>query len=134
MRATDSGERRRITMGYRVFRDSRGVEWQAWDVVPQLTERRELERRMQLVPVEHADRRRAPERRIIRGRHPALSPRLDNGWLCFEASGEKRRLSPIPLDWMRCSELQLERYCQAAKRAQRPSTAAELSDIANIRR
>ena len=55
--------RRRITMGYRVFTDSQGTEWQAWDVVPQLTERREVERRVRIVPVPHADRRRDPDRR-----------------------------------------------------------------------
>ena len=49
---------RRIAMGYRTFRDSKGTEWQAWDVVPQLTERREIERRVRMAPVEHADRRR----------------------------------------------------------------------------
>ena len=121
-------------MGYRVFRDSRGVEWQTWDVVPQLTERREIERRMRRVPVPHADRRRDSDRRLINGRRPALTAGLDNGWLCFEGSLEKRRLTPIPPDWQRCSDAQLEKYCQAAKRAPRPSTAAELNDIANIRR
>ncbi|MEO6527639.1 MAG: hypothetical protein ABIP93_13495 [Gemmatimonadaceae bacterium] len=118
-------------MGYRIFRDSEGTEWQAWDVIPQLTERREMERRMKLVPVEHADRRRAPERRFTRARRPNLSAGLDNGWLCFEGGPEKRRLAPIPLDWMRCSDAQLAHYCQAAKRAPRPSTAAELSDRPN---
>ena len=51
-------------MGYRTFRDSKGTEWQAWDVVPQLTERREIERRVRMAPVEHADRRRQPDRRV----------------------------------------------------------------------
>jgi hypothetical protein len=121
-------------MGYRVFTDSRGVEWQTWDVIPQLTERREIERRMRRVPVEHADRRRESDRRVMRGRRPSLTGGLDSGWLCFEGNLEKRRLSPIPPDWQRCSASELERYCQAAKRAPRPSTAAELTDIANIRR
>jgi hypothetical protein len=121
-------------MGYRVFTDSRGVEWQTWDVIPQLTERREIERRMQRIPVQHADRRRDPDRRVMRGRRPGLTNGLDSGWLCFEGNLEKRRLAPIPADWQRCSVAQLESYCQAAKRAPRPSTAAELNDIANIRR
>src|SRR3954470_19184605 len=68
---------RRITMGYRIFRDSQGTEWQAWDVVPQLTERREIERRVQAEPVQHADRRREPDRRIIKGRRPGLTAGLD---------------------------------------------------------
>jgi len=120
-------------MGYRVFRDSRGVEWQTWDVVPQLTERRELERRMKRAPVE-VERRRAQERRMLHGRRPVLTAGLDNGWLCFEAEQEKRRLAPIPADWLRCPDAQLESYCQSAIRAPRPSTAAELNDIANILR
>ena len=117
-------------MGYRVFRDSQGTEWQAWDVVPQLTERREIERRVRAAPLEHADRRRMPDRRVIKGRRPTLTAGLDRGWLCFENSGEKRRLTPIPPDWLRCTPAELELYCQAARRAQRPSTAAELSDFA----
>ena len=117
-------------MSYRVFRDSQGTEWQAWDVVPQLTERREVERRVRVAPLEHADRRREPDRRVIKGRRPTLTAGLDSGWLCFENAGEKRRLAPIPSDWMRCTQAELERYCQAAKRAPRPSTAAELSDFA----
>ena len=117
-------------MGYRTFRDSKGTEWQAWDVVPQLTERREIERRVRMAPVEHADRRRQPDRRVMKGRRPTLTAGLDSGWLCFENGGEKRRLAPIPPDWTRCSDAELERYLQAAKRAPRPSTAAELSDIA----
>ena len=36
-------------MGYRVFTDSQGREWQAWDVVPQLTERRGFDRRVRIV-------------------------------------------------------------------------------------
>jgi len=118
-------------MAYRVFRDSRGVEWQAWDVVPQLTERRALERRTQRAPVAQ-DRRRPSDRRLISGRRPYLNAGLDGGWLCFEANVEKRRLAPIPSDWQRCPDSQLESYCQQATRAPRPSTAAELNDIANI--
>ncbi|MFL5618761.1 MAG: hypothetical protein ACJ79A_10260 [Gemmatimonadaceae bacterium] len=117
-------------MGYRVFRDSQGTEWQAWDVVPQLTERREIERRVRRDPVEHADRRRAPDRRIIKGRRPIMTAGLDSGWLCFENAVEKRRLTPIPEHWSRSTAAELERYLQEAKRAPRPSTAAELSDLA----
>jgi hypothetical protein len=115
-------------MGYRVFTDSQGTEWQAWDVVPQLTERRGVERRVQVQTVPHADRRRSPDRRIIKGRRPTLTAGLDAGWLCFENEAEKRRLAPIPADWMRCPREPLERYCAAAKRAPRPSTAAQLGE------
>jgi hypothetical protein len=117
-------------MGYRVFRHSQGTAWRARDVIPQLTERREIERRVRIEPVEHADRRRAPDRRVIKGHRPMLTAGLDGGWLCFENEAEKRRLTPIPDDWARCTAAELERYLEAAKRAPRPSTAAELSDFA----
>jgi hypothetical protein len=121
--------RRRITMGFRVFRDSQGTEWRAWDVTPQLTERRGTERRVRIEPVPHADRRRAPDRRVMKGHRPALTAGLDSGWLCFENDAEKRRLSPIPENWTRASAAELERFLAAAKRAPRPSTAAELSEF-----
>jgi hypothetical protein len=121
-------------MAYRVFRDSRGTEWQAWDVVPQLTDRREIERRVRRAPVEHADRRRAQDRRVISGRRPILTAGLDGGWLCFENETEKRRLAPIPGDWLRCCDEELARYCASAKRAPRPSTAAELNDFSRSQR
>ena len=116
-------------MGYRVFRDSQGTEWQAWDVVPQLTERRSNDRRVGTAPVEHADRRREPDRRVMKGRRPTLTAGLDRGWLCFENSIEKRRLAPIPENWTRCSAAELDRYLQSAKRAYRPSMATQQDDI-----
>ena len=115
-------------MGYRVFRDSQGKEWQAWDVVPHLTERREMERRARSAPVEHADRRRQPDRRVMKGRRPVLTAGLDGGWLCFENEFEKRRLVPIPDDWTRCSPAELDGYLQSAKRVPRPSMSAHLSE------
>jgi hypothetical protein len=115
-------------MSYRVFTDSQGTEWQAWDVVPQLTERRGIERRVRVEPVPHVDRRRAPDRRVIKGRRPVLTAGLDAGWLCFENDMEKRRLAPIPGDWTRCSREQLERYCAVAKRAPRPTTAPQFDE------
>ena len=39
-----------------------------------------------------------------------LTAGLDAGWLCFENAGEKRRLAPIPEDWLRCTAAELERY------------------------
>jgi hypothetical protein len=109
-------------MGYRSFRDSTGVEWDAWDVVPQLGERRVEDRRQGRRPIEFRDRRRA-ERRIVMSRRAVIAGGLSNGWLCFERANEraneKRRLSPIPDDWARCSEPQLEEYCRMARPVRR---------------
>lgn len=106
-------------MGYRIFRDSAGTEWQTWDVVPRLAERRTKERRVTVAAAPRVERRRMSERRVRVGRRPMLSAGLDCGWLCFEAPVEKRRLTPIPSDWERCPTPQLEEYCKAARPALR---------------
>jgi hypothetical protein len=106
-------------MGYRIFRDSNGTEWQTWDVVPRLAERRLHDRRRERMAPPKAERRRAVDRRVLIGRRPVLSSGLDSGWLCFEAPVEKRRLTPIPADWERCATDRLEEYCREAKPALR---------------
>lgn len=105
-------------MALRNFKDSDGREWRVWDVYP-YTMRRE-ERRV-------ADRRRGasggytgPERRSgqeRRGtRSPSLlTPGLEAGWLCFENHVDKRRLTPIPPEWERADESELESLVQRAR-------------------
>ena len=112
-------------MGYRIFRDSAGTEWQTWDVVPRLAERRMGERRVRVSAAPKVERRRVSDRRVRVGRRPMLSSGLDSGWLCFEAPVEKRRLSPIPSDWERCPTARLEEYCRAA----RPATRIHLGSL-----
>lgn len=123
-------------MGYRVFRDSQGTEWQTWDVVPQLAERRAADRRhtpRSTVPAWVESERRVPnDRRVVTGRRTVLSEGLDGGWLCFEAPVEKRRLTPIPSDWLRCDEACLERYCKQAKPA-RSSVSISLASLDEVR-
>ena len=115
-------------MSYRAFRDSQGIEWQAWDVVPNLADRRTGDRRTTRVrtPV---DRRGALDRRLIVGRRPMLNMGMNDGWLCFEARAEKRRLAPIPTDWTECDEEVLERYCRSARTAPRVSDRFKLSAL-----
>ena len=122
-------------MGYRVFRDSQGIEWQTWDVIPHLAERRASERRRaQLVAaIVDVERRRSSDRRVLAGRRPVLSAGLDEGWLCFEATTGKRRLTPIPHDWLHCDEACLERYCREARPAVRISSAVDISTLAEFR-
>ena len=122
-------------MGYRIFKDSKGTEWQTWDVVPQLAERRGGDRRRGEMSASDAsmlsERRRANDRRVVTGRRPTLSAGLDGGWLCFEAQVEKRRLTPIPADWLRCDDACLERYCRQAKPAMRSSLAVDISALSD---
>ena len=114
-------------MGYRIFRDSAGTEWQTWDVVPRLAERRVSDRRMTVSVAPGMERRRVEDRRIRQGARPTLTSGLGGGWLCFEALLEKRRLCPIPDDWERCPTPRLEEYCRSAKPAMRIAGAGMLN-------
>lgn len=99
-------------MGYRIFTDSQGVEWQAWDIIPRLAERRARERRSVRAVVKAE--RRTDDRRKVAGERTVLGNGMNHGWLCFEALREKRRLAPIPPDWLRCAVARLEEYLRAA--------------------
>jgi hypothetical protein len=115
-------------MPYRIFNDATGSEWQVWDVVPQLTERRDgemAERRVRTVPIAFADRRRAP-RRLTQLRRGLLRGTYSQGWLCFDNGREKRRLSPIPGDWTTCSDDLMAVYMSHAERAS--GTYSAISD------
>lgn len=120
-------------MGHRFFRDARGTEWQAWDVIPHLAERRTGDRRHVASASRLAagviERRRRTERRVANGRRSVLTAGLDDGWLCFEASAEKRRLTPIPQDWLRCDEACLERYLGDARPVRRSSVVVDISSL-----
>ena len=100
-------------MAYRTFLDSDGVEWHAWDVLPKAVERRLADRRAAGESVHFPDRRRA-DRRQVQGHWTPLTSGLRDGWLCFDASGNRRRLAPIPADWEDCAQPTLERYCRLA--------------------
>lgn len=107
-------------MPYRTFEDSAGTEWEVWDIVPRLSERRTgivVDRRVEVKPISFADRRReqrrVPQAPVARAR---LRGTYAQGWLCFESDAEKRRLSPIPDDWTTCDERQLEEYASHGER------------------
>jgi len=101
-------------MPYRMFKDSTGMEWQVWDVVPRLNERRVVEpdRRVEITPIAFADRRRE-ERRLSTDLRTVLRGSYARGWLCFDNGNDKKRLSPIPDDWTVCDEHTMEAYLRA---------------------
>lgn len=107
-------------MGYRIFVDSNGVEWQAWDVLPKAVERRMANRRAGPEPVGFPERRRL-ERRQVNGRWTPLTSGLRDGWICFDSAIARRRLSPIPRDWEDCGTVRLEDYCRSAIPVRVPS-------------
>ena len=102
-------------MTHRTFRDRAGYEWAVWDVYPMVPERRALDRRQGLDRTSrlverrtHADRRQQRLPRVLLGRDYSA------GWLCFESTGVRRRLAPIPQDWTDWTDAQLEEGCRRA--------------------
>ena len=103
-------------MGYRDFRDTNGTAWMAWDVVPHMVERRQGPRRHTPPGASSpagADRRIGIDRRMVRSTRARLGDGMDGGWLCFESGDQKRRLAPIPPDWLRCGDTQLDSVLRA---------------------
>ena len=102
-------------MGFRTFLDSNGLEWTAFDVVPRAQERRQLERRVLGQLADMIEDRRDQDRRVTVGGRSSLAGGVNEGWLCFERGVERRRLKPIPENWLRCSDRELEEYCRSAR-------------------
>jgi hypothetical protein len=93
-------------MASREFTDSQGVAWNVWSVTPSEMSST-LTRLAGLV-----DERRVP-------------------WLVFQsAEGEKRRLVPIPGDWLDCDDFTLERWAMRAERVP-PAPARRSKDNGN---
>jgi len=104
-------------MAFRTFLDRAGSEWQAFDVVPRKEERRHYDRRSghhedQNDSVED-DRRDELDRRLTVGGGALLGS--SQGWLVFELGDERRRLSPIPPGWEKCSDQELDAYRESAQ-------------------
>ncbi|MBA3969658.1 MAG: hypothetical protein H0X52_06115, partial [Gemmatimonadetes bacterium] len=57
---------------------------------------------------------KGPERRRGVDRSNLLTPGLEQGWLCFEAESEKRRLTPIPPEWDQGTDEDLAALCSRA--------------------
>lgn len=110
-------------MALRQFTDSSGQEWDAFDVVPRENERRHVERRgstsTDQAEVDDSEERRETDRRLTIGGRVHLHSGIGAGWLCFENDTERRRLAPIPENWLSASDAELEAYCNAARPVQK---------------
>jgi hypothetical protein len=106
-------------MAMRSFVDARGTEWQVYDVVPRPEERRHYDRRTP--SGQPAVDRREQDRRVTVGRRSLLTD-LGLGWLCFETREQRKRLAPIPENWMQATDAELERYCALARPVRRVAT------------
>jgi hypothetical protein len=108
-------------MAYRRFTDSRGINWRVWDVIPTPLDRRLAVRRIQVSRVHHPERRVLTERRLDMRSSRLFFPPSLQAWLCFESPESRRRLSPVPADWMTRADAGLEALCEQAE-AQAPAT------------
>lgn len=84
---------------HRVFVDASGVTWDAFAVHPS---------------AEGSGRARLPEP-------------YQRGWLSFDSGDERRRLSPIPENWLTAPEYALRELCRRAEPAPRRSSAQRSS-------
>lgn len=84
----------------RTFRDGRGVVWSVWAVYPQSGSRK-----------------------------AGLRGSYANGWLTFVCEAEKRRLSPVPEDWMTADDSTLEALLLAAEVARPEATTRRMRPI-----
>ena len=86
-------------------------------VHPSSIERRKMERRS---PVENAvhliEQRVLGDRRSNRGTRGEVASEYSAGWLCFASEGEKRRLVPVPVNWVSSNDAQVAEWCRIAKR------------------
>jgi hypothetical protein len=87
-------------MAFRTFRDPEGREWHAWDVVP------------------------GRDAQVSTRSQTYLPPEMAEGWLCFEAADQKRRLSPCPPDWDARDDAGIHALCRDALPVARRRTAA----------
>lgn len=91
----------------KTFRDSSDISWTVFEVRRQITSRREGN----LLPSGFSD-----------------------GWLCFEAVGQKRRLVRYPTQWRELSDADLEQLLGQAQHAPRTTFRApdDLTDGASV--
>jgi len=90
-------------MSNRRIRDGHGTIWDIWDVLPGDVLAGSYDRRS-------GDRPHLPTPPST----PTVQPGLENGWLCFQSAGERRRFTPIPADWFDFSDTDLRELLDTA--------------------
>src|SRR4051812_41873457 len=104
MRDSEHTEVPLAAMPHRKFIDTLGRAWDVWTVQPELVERR----RQETIGPPAVERRQHREYRV------PLGERWLNGWLAFDGVGGKRRLAPVPPNWHRMTDAELEQLCESA--------------------
>lgn len=78
-------------MSVRSFESPDGIAWSVWEVIPG----------------------QVSEFRSNFGSH--LPRQMAEGWLCFDCGSEKRRLYPLPPNWVNRTETELWFLCRGAE-------------------
>jgi hypothetical protein len=68
------------------------------------------------------------DRRAQSGARGAVATEYSSGWLCFASNGEKRRLAPVPVNWMSANDGQVAEWCRIAKRVMKCGPTWDPSD------
>ena len=96
-------------MAHRKVTDQFGHEWDVWEVNPTSIDRRA-----------RAEPRIVERRGANIGYAGRVHDRLRNGWLAFQSTHEKRRLSPVPPGWETLSDDEILTLLERAVKATRP--------------
>jgi hypothetical protein len=97
----------------REFTDVLGNQWIVWEVYPRLIERRMLRERRSL-------RRGTLDRRHQPVGRATLPRQILGGWLAFQSSHERRRVSPVPDDWEELADRELRSLLAVSRLSSRP--------------
>ena len=81
-------------MAHRQITDSLNCVWDVWEVIPSTAERETQEER----------RKRSRSPQLRRNTTLMVPEELKNGWLAFQCNHERRRMTPIPDDWIDMSD------------------------------
>jgi hypothetical protein len=96
-------------MTHRKIKDGLGTPWDVWEVYPSAVERRMSGE----VPAAQRIDGSAGERREFKVRVPQA---LQEGWLAFQSGKERRRLAPIPANWISLDDIALLELLSRAAR------------------
>jgi hypothetical protein len=89
-------------------------------------------------PIENAvfliEQRVLGDRRTNPGSRGAVASEYSSGWLCFASNGEKRRLAPVPVNWMSANDSQVAEWLRIAKRVVKCGPTWDPSDEEEVPR
>jgi hypothetical protein len=89
-------------MTHRKIKDEEGRAWDVWEVYPSAVEQR-MSGEYPTVPQSDGS---LTEKREVRIRVPSA---LQEGWLAFQSGKDRRRLAPIPMNWIALDDGELIR-------------------------